>query len=187
MLVSHWGLERDGQWTGSRVWTGVYALDGMSGSLQTVKIQYSDSVLTCTVQNLIRIHVCAVRVCVWQPVWDCLPSFSQQESMRKFALRHPLQDGNAGGRWSAASDFHRPAGCLVSEVTSLSGSGLRVWHITSTTWYVWHHEPQRGDEPWLHRWFQLSATDQLTQQKPKYCSFWPLVTGVEVINKRSKK
>lgn len=38
---------------GSRVWTGVYRLAGMSGSLQTVKIQYSDSVLTCTstVQN----------------------------------------------------------------------------------------------------------------------------------------
>lgn len=38
---------------GSRVWTGVYRLAGMSGYLQTVKIQYSDSVLTCTstVQN----------------------------------------------------------------------------------------------------------------------------------------
>lgn len=46
--VTHWGLERNGQQTGSRVWTGGYTLDGMSGSLQTVKIQYSDSVLTCT-------------------------------------------------------------------------------------------------------------------------------------------
>lgn len=48
MLVTHWGLERFGQQTGSRVWTGVHTQDGMSGSLQTVKIQYSDSVLTCT-------------------------------------------------------------------------------------------------------------------------------------------
>lgn len=48
MLVTHRGLERDGQQTGSRVWAGVYTLDGMSGSLQTVKIQYSDSVLMCT-------------------------------------------------------------------------------------------------------------------------------------------
>lgn len=169
MLVTHWGLERDGQQTGSDVWTGVYTLDGMSGSLQTVKIQYSDSVLTWTVQNLIRIYVrvwVCVRVCDSPFGIVCRGSASRKvcESLL-WDTQHKMVAQEEDGVQQVIFTGLQNVWCQRSHPFKALAW---VWHITSTTWYVWHHlEMSPRDRKW---WIMLTRV-------VTGLSNWPILAG----------
>lgn len=153
---------------------GVYSLDGMSGSLQSVKIQHSDCVLTCTEHHTKpyqNVSVCATA---------CLGLFSEVQAAGKYVKVYfvTTSTGWQHRRKIECSKWFSPA-CRMFGVRGYIR--LRLWpesltyqrhHLMCVTSFAtaWRWTQETGsDEQCLHGWLQVSATDQI-QQEHKYSS-----------------